>query len=141
MTDWYDGGLRFSCTGCGDCCTGEPGNVWVNQDEIERLASYLDIDAALFEHEYVRRKGSRRSLYERFNGDCILFDGDTRRCTVYSVRPTQCRTWPFWKQNVESEAAWAETCEVCPGSGSGDLIPVDAIRRRLADNRSARSKT
>ena len=27
---WYHLGLRFQCTGCGDCCTGAPGYVWIN---------------------------------------------------------------------------------------------------------------
>ena len=34
-TPWYKDGLRFQCTGCGDCCTGGPGYVWVNQAEID----------------------------------------------------------------------------------------------------------
>jgi hypothetical protein len=36
---WYKDGLRFTCTGCGDCCTGAPGYVWVNKEEIEALAA------------------------------------------------------------------------------------------------------
>ena len=30
---WYaEEGLAFECTGCGDCCTGAPGYVWVIRD-------------------------------------------------------------------------------------------------------------
>ena len=35
---WYKDGLQFECTGCGDCCTGEPGYVWVSEQEIQNLA-------------------------------------------------------------------------------------------------------
>ena len=42
---WYAGGLRFTCTGCGDCCTGAPGYVWVNQQEIDALMAEHDLDA------------------------------------------------------------------------------------------------
>ena len=31
---WYAAGLRFFCTQCGDCCSGAPGFVWVNEEEI-----------------------------------------------------------------------------------------------------------
>ena len=31
---WYVGGLKFQCTHCGDCCTGDAGYVWVNEEEI-----------------------------------------------------------------------------------------------------------
>ena len=37
---WYDAGLKFQCTRCGACCTGAPGYVWVNGEEIARLAAY-----------------------------------------------------------------------------------------------------
>ena len=42
---WYRDGLKFACTGCGDCCTGEPGYVWVNKAEIETLAAAVGLDA------------------------------------------------------------------------------------------------
>lgn len=137
---WYAGGLRFRCTACGDCCTGEPGAVWVNDDEIATLAAHLQMDADAFERQYVRKMGIRRTLYERFDGDCVLFDAATRRCTVYAARPTQCRTWPFWQHNLETEAAWQETCEVCPGSGVGELVPLERIEAHLAENARARQK-
>ena len=35
---WYHEGLRFECTGCGDCCTGAPGYVWLTEEEIRALA-------------------------------------------------------------------------------------------------------
>lgn len=139
---WYaaEGGLRFSCTGCGDCCTGEPGAVWVNEDEITALAAYLGMEPAAFEREYVRRRGMRRTLYERFDGDCILFDEETRGCSVYPARPVQCRTWPFWERNVDGQRSWQQTCEECPGSGKGELISVEKIRARVEETRAARAK-
>ncbi|MDA1049260.1 MAG: YkgJ family cysteine cluster protein [Planctomycetota bacterium] len=125
---WYKDGLRFKCTQCGNCCTGAPGYVWVNQAEVEAIAAELgesDVDA--FEAEYVHKVGIRRSLREFPNGDCVFFDNETRRCTVYNARPRQCRTWPFWDSNLKTPEAWAETCEVCPGSGKGELYQIDHI--------------
>jgi Fe-S-cluster containining protein len=80
-----------------------------------------------FEHLYVRKVGIRRSLYELPNGDFVLFDGQTRRCTVYPARPRQCRTWPFWNSNLRTPDDWQETCRVCPGSGKGKLYRLAAI--------------
>jgi hypothetical protein len=137
---WYGGGLRFRCTGCGNCCSGEPGYVWVNDEEVAALAAHQGMTVEAFEAEYVRRVGPRRSLFERFDGDCVFLEADTRRCRVYDARPTQCRTWPFWPQNVESEAAWEATCAVCPGSGEGELQPAAAIDERLFTLRLARDK-
>lgn len=124
---WFKDGLRFECTGCGDCCTGAPGYVWVNQEEIDALAAKIGVPVEEFERKYVRRVGVRRTLVEFDNGDCVFFDGETRRCKVYEFRPRQCRTWPFWDSNVRTEEDWQHTCAVCPGSGRGQLFTVEQI--------------
>ena len=125
---WYKGGLRFQCSQCGDCCTGAPGFVWVNKAEIEALAAARgETDIEEFQRQYVRQVGIRRSLVERPNGDCIFFDGDSRRCTVYEARPRQCRTWPFWASNIRTPEDWERTCRDCPGSGKGKLHQIEDI--------------
>ena len=125
---WYFGGLRFQCTQCGDCCTGEAGYVWVNEEEIAALAAEVrEADVEKFERSYVRRVGTRRSLRELANGDCVFFDGNQRACTVYRARPRQCRTWPFWDSNVRTPRDWERTCGVCPGCGKGRMHLVSEI--------------
>ncbi|NLX98171.1 MAG: YkgJ family cysteine cluster protein [Rhodopirellula sp.] len=129
---WYHDGLRFSCTECGDCCTGAPGYVWVDEEEIASLASHLGRAVEAFEEKYVRRVGRRKSLIERPNGDCVFFDNAARRCTVYLSRPLQCRTWPFWQSNIQTPGTWAETSQACPGCGQGPLVSVDKIKAQAA---------
>ena len=127
---WYQDGLRFRCTMCGHCCTGAPGFVWVNDGEIQALAEFLHepVEQTIALHTRPLRRG--RSLREKSNGDCVFYD-KAAGCTIYPVRPAQCRTWPFWDSNMKSEATWQKTCEICPGSGQDDLIPVEEITRRL----------
>jgi hypothetical protein len=131
-TPWFRDGLRFQCTQCGDCCTGAPGYVWVTEDEIAALAKVVGITIADFEARYVRRIGQRKSLIEFDNGDCVFFDGTTRKCKVYEARPRQCRTWPFWDSNIRTPQAWKQTCQVCPGSGKGKLYSVEEVLARSA---------
>ena len=127
---WYRDGLRFECTGCGDCCSGEPGYVWVNEAEIQQMADQLRVSVEQFEGQFVRQIGRQKSLIEYPGGDCIFLDPDSRRCTVYAVRPIQCRTWPFWTSNLRTRKAWRETCQVCPGSGKGRLYTLEEIEVR-----------
>jgi uncharacterized protein len=124
---WYKDGLKFSCTGCGGCCTGAPGFVWVNKAEVEALAAALRIDVAEFERRYVRKVGIRKSLIEWSNGDCVFFHSESRTCEVYDIRPRQCRTWPFWPSNLASSASWIATAERCPGCNRGRLVPIEEI--------------
>lgn len=127
---WYSDGLKFECSQCGDCCTGAPGYVWVNKQEISELAATLNMEVDDFEDQYVRKIGIRKSLKEFPNGDCVFFDTDSRKCEVYGARPRQCRTWPFWDSNLKSEKDWAYTCKVCPGSGKGKLYQLEEIEER-----------
>ena len=127
---WYQEGLRFQCTRCGHCCTGAPGYVWVNEAELIALAEYRGETVEEIVALYTRQVGRRVSLREQANGDCVCYDRTTG-CTVYPVRPRQCRTWPFWESNVVTPEAWEKTCEICPGSGQGDLISAEEITRRL----------
>jgi len=126
-TPWFRDGLKFQCSQCGDCCTGAPGYVWVNQEEIDGLARRLGMESSEFESKYVRRVGIRRSLVEFDNGDCVFFDTERRNCSVYEDRPRQCKTWPFWSSNVRTPETWAETCEACPGCDKGKLHSLEQI--------------
>src|SRR4051794_10985472 len=127
---WYEAGLRFECTRCGACCTGEPGFVWIDDEELAALARFLGEPPDQVRDLYTRRTRGKRTIREKANGDCVFFERG-KGCTVYPVRPRQCRTWPFWESNVESPEAWERTKQACPGSGRGDLIPAEEITRRV----------
>jgi Fe-S-cluster containining protein len=131
MSDpWYQDGLRFQCTRCGHCCTGAPGFVWVDEEEVDTIAEFLAEPVLQTQAFYTRPIDTRRSLREKPNGDCVFYDRE-KGCTIYPVRPRQCRTWPFWDSNVATPEAWQRTCNRCPGSGQGDLISAEEITRRL----------
>ena len=127
---WYADGLKFKCSGCGDCCTGAPGYVWINEEEIAALAEAIEMTVDEFEYDFIRKIGARKSLKEFPNGDCVFFDGANRNCNVYGYRPSQCKTWPFWDSNLESPETWAETCEGCKGSGVGKLYSLEEIEEQ-----------
>jgi Fe-S-cluster containining protein len=42
-----------------------------------------------------------------------------RGCSIYQVRPLQCRTWPFWPEVIKSPATWARAGKGCPGINNG----------------------
>ena len=130
---WYHAGLPFSCTQCGDCCTGSPGFVWVTEDDIRAIAEHLDRPLGEIRLLHTRPARGRQTLVDFANGDCTFLDPATRCCTVYPVRPMQCRTWPFWKSNLKSPEAWQRTCDICPGAGQGDVVPLEEIQQRASE--------
>ena len=130
---WYISGLRFSCTKCGNCCTGDPGYVWVTRDEIARISASLGQADGWLKKQHLRRVGLRYSLTEKPNGDCTFLTrrGGTKTCSVYAARPLQCRTWPFWSQNLRSPDTWNGAHVKCPGINTGcryRFEEIEAIR-------------
>lgn len=138
---WYAPGLRFSCTQCGHCCTGPPGYVWFDEREAQAIADYLDITVETFRRQYARTLEGAWTLAEHASPDgrgydCVFLErrtDGTAGCSIYPVRPTQCRTWPFWPENLASPAAWRRAARDCPGmtgglEGEGAFYPVEQIR-------------
>lgn len=127
---WYKDGLNFSCTGCGGCCTGAPGYVWLNLDEIEALAKRKELSLNDFVARYTRRVAGRYSLLEKPNSyDCVFLDG--KACTVYEARPTQCRTFPWWPQNLSTPESWLNVAKDCEGiNPQAELVPLSTIQRQ-----------
>jgi Fe-S-cluster containining protein len=125
---WFNGsdnegkkdGLSFRCTACGKCCTGSGGKVWVNQREREIIADELCMELPEFDAQHADAsssssvKGNRRTL-NMVDNHCTFYDPNTRKCTIYTVRPTQCRTYPFWPQIVVSPYDWEVASKECEG--------------------------
>lgn len=131
---WYEDGLAFACTRCGNCCTGAPGTVQVCEAETEELARLVGLDLADFCERFTRLLDDGTvSLIERSNGDCIFWSARDG-CLVYAARPRQCRTWPFWRRNLASREAWAAAAAGCPGIDRGERHERAAIERALADD-------
>ena len=132
---WYGDGLRFACTGCGDCCRTE-GVVWVDRREIRAIARFLGLDRETFGRRYLRSFGRRLCLTEKPDHACVFWD---QGCTIYQVRPRQCSTYPFWSRCLESSAAWRLEAEECEGIGEGDLYSrseIEALRSRQSATRA-----
>ncbi|HET6249613.1 MAG TPA: YkgJ family cysteine cluster protein [Tepidisphaeraceae bacterium] len=146
---WYSRGLKFTCTQCGNCCTGPAGYVWISDEEIARLAGHLKMTAAEVQAKYCRTVFGRISLKEtrtpEGNYDCIFlqeksaeihFDGTPparhKACSIYSVRPLQCRTWPFWPENLSSRQRWKGAGKRCHGMDAGhrhfSLKQIETLR-------------
>jgi Fe-S-cluster containining protein len=121
MKRWYSpDGLCFSCQdGCSACCRGEPGVVRVDEEERRSIAAHLGIGEDEFRRLYCRRYGlGFWSLVERPNGDCAFITPEDL-CRIYSVRPKQCRSYPFWKSILASRRSWEREGRECPGIGHG----------------------
>lgn len=115
---FFDDGLKFTCRQCGACCNGAPGIIYVGADEIEPVAHYLEVPYEIFVARCLYPFQDSYSIREDEDGRCIFYENG---CAIYPVRPLQCRTFPFWFQNLRSVQDWRKVAVGCPGIGHGQL--------------------
>lgn len=104
------------------------------------MAEELDLEINEFLDNYAT-ESIEDGVYEmlevesRYGSDCILLERDEETgltlCRAHGSRPTQCRTWPFWPENLRNRDSWRRAGENCEGIGRGRLIPLRVIQNEL----------
>jgi Fe-S-cluster containining protein len=131
---FYAKGLQFECLGCGRCCTGFPGYVYLSEGDVERASKFLRVGPDEFVARHTRVvtvfNERRLSLTEKGNYDCVFWkDG----CAIYPARPYQCAAFPFWKRHLVSRREWDKTTSLCGGIDRGRVYPRSEIDRLVRE--------
>ncbi|HYC55280.1 MAG TPA: YkgJ family cysteine cluster protein [Candidatus Binatia bacterium] len=131
--------LQFECTQCGKCCwtRGEYAHVYVNRDEMKTLATSLGLGLKEFRSRYTLRGDDGWSELDFPDGRCVFLDPQTRLCTVYESRPTQCRTFPVWPELIRRGRWTAEARQICEGVGNGPAFSVAEVQARITAQKLA----
>jgi Fe-S-cluster containining protein len=124
---WYEDGLPFSCTACGNCCKshGEYSHVYLREEEVLAMAAHLEMDPVEFTRQHLVVEKGWITL--RPDLPQCQFLTPAGQCGVYEVRPVQCRTWPFWDVNLKPDVWKKEVNAICPGSREGEVHDADRI--------------
>ena len=130
---FYENGIQFECRECGDCCKthGDEDDyayVYLSRTDISRIAAHLNLTEVNLLNTYCTTDERGAVHLAKLHGDCsFLKDGN--RCIVYPCRPMQCKTWPFWTENME-QAIWeGPVTACCPGIGQGRSYSKTEIRQ------------
>lgn len=106
--------FAFACQRSGNCCSIPGGHVRVDASEAAVIAAFLGVDEATFRRRFVKQDG--HTLQDGMGSRCVfLKDGPHVECSIYSVRPQQCRTWPFWPEALADPQMLASMRRTCPG--------------------------
>jgi Fe-S-cluster containining protein len=128
----YSQGIRFKCQGSSNCCVsrGEYGFVYLSNKDIQRLCLFTKLKKNDFIRLYCDKTDEFTHLREKNkNGNCIFLKN--KKCSIYKARPTQCRTWPFWSENLNAKKWNGEISKFCPGIGKGEIISKKAIKENM----------
>lgn len=100
---------NFQCQNCGNCCR-QDGYVRLKEDEIDRIAAFLNLSVEEFTKKYTRLTIDRQalSLIDKPDGACIFLE--TTGCSINPVKPEQCLDFPLkWKFKAFGDiCAWAK---------------------------------
>ena len=134
---WWNQGIRFECQLSGNCCTsrGEYGYVYLTRKDRKNLAEFFKMTTREFTTKYCARTDGFYHLVENGSPECIYLS--EKKCTVYDARPTQCRTWPFWPENMSAKKWSGDIQSLCPGVGKGKLHSAEFIGKQIKRQKKA----
>jgi len=128
---FWSNGLSFGCTGCGKCCQND-GEAWLDTDEFVDLVDFLQLSQEEVLDKYidkimggwVRLQNKVSSLIDASVADsCIMLQEDGKTCSIYSVRPAQCRTYPYWPRLLYNESNWLSEAVLPTGTAASSALP------------------
>jgi uncharacterized protein len=121
---------KFECQpDCGNCCRipqGKSGGIRLLKKDVERLSVRFAISEYEFNQKYCTVINGM--LHLKVDKQCIFLDGS--KCSIHDSRPTQCRTFPFWRGNLVN-SVWEELKKDCPGIGKGRNYSHDEIMEKV----------
>ncbi|TXD38507.1 YkgJ family cysteine cluster protein [Lujinxingia vulgaris] len=115
---------RFECTRCQRCCA-RPGQVEFSAPEAFLAASFLQLPLAELTEAYMQPEGDGWIIDVDEGSPCPFLGKDG--CVIHSVKPSQCRTYPFWPELIDEPGAWQAEAAWCEGIGQGPVYDDDAI--------------
>jgi uncharacterized protein len=124
--------IHFSCQGSGNCCVsrGSYGYVYLSKKDIKELSEFTELKVNDFISLYCEQTdGFTHFKEKKINGDCQFLVN--KKCSIYKARPTQCRTWPFWEENMNSKVWNNEISNFCPGIGKGNKVDIRDIKKNI----------
>ena len=131
--NFWKQGIRFECQLSGRCCKsrGYETFVYLSLKDRKQLARRLKLSLKNFNRQYCQKTEGHFHLKDRSN-ECPFLKGHL--CGVYEDRPTQCRTWPFWKENLTHKNWKKNVVGFCPGIGKGEKYTAKEIRKMAQES-------
>lgn len=119
----------FECIQCGECCKGY-GGTFLSAEDINNIADHLNISPQKVISDYCQLSGGKPLLAVGKDGYCIFLD---KICTIHSIKPRMCRSWPFIEGVLKDVANWRSMASCCPGMNpdASEQTILEAVKSYL----------
>lgn len=90
---------QIDCLTCANCCKTMTPTL-TKADRL-RISEHLNISKKEFEEKYLAHDKKSKD-WQMAKQPCVFLDQQTNKCTIYEIRPTDCREFPHLvKQPLE----------------------------------------
>jgi Fe-S-cluster containining protein len=87
---------NFECQRCNECCR-QPGFVYLEAGEAERIADDLKLELYAFTDRFCEVEERRRLVLKKHADEACIFLR-AEGCSIHAVKPRQCRDFPVkWR--------------------------------------------
>lgn len=141
--------MKFKCEKCGHCCNDPSIIVTVTHHDIQRITRFLSFtpqEAIKFLAFYYLEDSAAAGkfiasppirtikgdtflgLLKDKEGKCVFLDNGNR-CSIYPVRPMECRAFPFTFDVKKRWLCWgvAQKAKQCRGLNKGNAISAEVL--------------
>lgn len=132
--------MKFECQeSCGGkCCSagwdGKAAFIFLTKNDMRSISKFVKqpVDEFASKGEFKFTRFTKKKTQQWFLKDsettCRFFNKG--KCGIYEVRPIQCRTFPFWPENMNARK-WKELATFCPGIGKGKAQSLDVLHEQI----------
>lgn len=101
----------------------------MSHEDISGAADLLGISVREFKAKFLVRENGIWFIDVSEEEPCpfLTLNG----CKIHAAKPAQCRTYPFWTENMESQNHWKLAAGFCPGIDRGSVVPVKTVKNAL----------
>ena len=112
---------------------GDYAHVYLNEPDLARLAAHVGMTARDFRRRYTVRDELGWTELDFSERCCPFLNEPGGRCSVYTARPTQCRTFPFWREFVQNEEWTPAVHALCEGIGEGPVHAAEKVEALMRE--------
>ncbi|MBX2902941.1 MAG: YkgJ family cysteine cluster protein [Chitinophagales bacterium] len=118
---------EMSCIACANCCkTMTP--TW-KKSEIRKVATFVGMDYETYYREYIKVDEDNGDLVNQTT-PCQHLNLKTNMCSVYEVRPHDCKHFPHFirKDFTDQTSVYTENLHRCPAT----LLLIEKLEKNIA---------
>ncbi|MCX8019392.1 MAG: YkgJ family cysteine cluster protein [Chitinophagaceae bacterium] len=120
---------EMNCLSCANCCKNMTPTYKLS--DIRRIASHLGMTVSEFKHKWLKKERKPGGDWVNKKTPCQFLNLATNKCTIYEIRPHDCRHFPHHHKNFRDYGhIIKQNLEYCPATFLLVQKIIDALSQK-----------